>query len=78
MTPRVNRTREESNDLVFEGAVQRVIDGRHNTAKLTPDDVLAIRELFLDGLTNREIASRYGVSWRAIEAIRYGQNWAWL
>ena len=48
---------------------------RHGMAKLTADQVRAIRK---ESGTQREIAKKYGVSQRAIYGIKSRRDWAWL
>lgn len=48
---------------------------RHHRAKLTADQVRAIRAALETGTTRRALALRYGVSRRAIQLIDSGQNW---
>lgn len=50
----------------------------HNTAKLKNEQVLEIKELILSGLSNKEIAERYGVSSTAICNIKTGKRWGYL
>lgn len=50
---------------------------RSGTNRLTPDQVLAIREE-LPSNGNRELAEKYGVNRSAIERIRKGKSWRWL
>lgn len=44
-------------------------------AKLTEEDVRAIRELRISGLTHRSISERFGVSRSAITLILAGKKW---
>lgn len=48
---------------------------RHGSAKLTEQDVLAIRA---DPRLHREIASAYGISRSRISTIKSRKAWAWL
>lgn len=48
---------------------------RNPRAKLTDQDVKDIRELVASGLTNVEIAKRYGVTHSMISHIRTGRSW---
>lgn len=50
----------------------------HRNAKLTADQVREIRELAASGLTQREIAARYGVRHTAIGKILRGERWGHL
>lgn len=47
-------------------------------AKLTAPEVLQIRQYIADGEKCHDIAQRFGVKTRTIEAIRFKQNWRWL
>ena len=47
---------------------------RHGAAKLTADDVRAIRAA--TGVTHRELAQRYGVSKSHVSDIRRGRYWS--
>lgn len=44
-------------------------------AKLTPDDVLAIRSAHKGGETQRSLAERYGVTRTSIANILHGVTW---
>ena len=66
---RVRRGRNHS----FNG--RRAGAGNPN-AKLTIEDVVAIRELRFSGLTLRSIGNRYGVAQRTIRDIFLGRSWA--
>ncbi|MEX5635756.1 hypothetical protein [Parafrankia sp. FMc2] len=47
-------------------------------AKLTPDQVVEIRELIATGACNEDLAPLYGVSPETIRKIRYGRTWRTL
>lgn len=47
----------------------------NGNAKLTEYDVIQIKLLILDGLTNRTIGNFFGVSHHAISCIRRGKSW---
>ena len=47
-----------------------------NTAKLTAEQVVKIRELRKSGLTYSEIGRQYGVTYVCIQAIATGKSWA--
>jgi len=51
-----------------------VIKGR-SVAKLTKADVLTIRAALADGVTGKELASRYNVTAGNISAIKYRRTW---
>ena len=56
--------------------------GRHNGeragSKLTTAQVLEIRELISEGMAQRPIAKRYGVTQKAVSLINTKENWGWL
>ena len=45
-------------------------------AKLTPTDIPKIREMFVKGLSNTEIAEKFGVARGTIQQVRSGKNWS--
>lgn len=49
-----------------------------NGAKLSKDNIHAIRALFSTELNNREIGRRFGVAKETIRDVRSGRTWAWL
>lgn len=51
---------------------------RNPHAKLTADNVRAIRQLRRAGLTQRAIADRFGVTRRYVGRVLNGTRWAWL
>jgi hypothetical protein len=65
--------RENLADAVRKGRVER--GNRHHAAKLTEEDIPAIRALIRDGRTRREVASRYGVSRWTIGEVVHGRAW---
>jgi hypothetical protein len=50
----------------------------HGRSRLTEPDVVEIRRLLARGEPVASVASRYGVSYGAINGIRRGKNWGWL
>ena len=50
----------------------------HGSAKLTVEEVIAIRELAGRGLTHRELGAMFGVSHTSIGDIVRGQSWRLL
>lgn len=47
----------------------------HPRAKLTEHDVHLIRALGAEGLSHRQLARKFEVSKRAVEAVLTGQSW---
>lgn len=60
---------------VGDNARDMVAKGRSALAKLTPDDVAAIRTRYAAGATNRELAEAYGVVPGYMWAITSGKTW---
>jgi len=50
----------------------------HGSAKLTVDDVIAIRKLASTGMTHRALATKFGVSHTTVGQIVRGQIWRHL
>ncbi len=50
----------------------------NGNAKITQEDVYAIRQLLADGVTHKSIASQYGVTESTISAIARRVTWAYL
>jgi group I intron endonuclease len=48
----------------------------HPLSKLTEDDVLVIKELIKNGVSQTEIAKNFNIERSAIYAIKSGQNWS--
>ena len=69
---------DNSADMAAKGRAHGPgLKGEDNpSARLTEADVLKIRELIAQGLTNIAIARRYGVTHSMISAIRRGKAWA--
>jgi hypothetical protein len=67
---------ENEGDKVTDGTVVR--GHRISHAKLTVDDVLAVRRDHAAGTSTSALARRHGVTKRAIRFIVYRQTWAWL
>ena len=51
---------------------------RHGMARLTEDDVRAIRKLRASGMTQAEAGARFGVARSTVQNIDRGANWGWL
>ncbi len=60
-------------DAVRHGT--RCEGSRNNLSKLTEGDVVRVRTLIADGLTNTQIATQFGVTRSPIWAIRNGKTW---
>ena len=67
--------KENQGDMILHGTSQRGIKNVNN--KLQPHQVKEIKSL-LGGVTQRELAERYGVSQAAINYISVGRSWSWL
>lgn len=52
--------------------------GRHKSARLTAEDVRAIRAAAAEGTLQRELAECYGISVRGIQHVVHGRNYAWV
>lgn len=65
---------DNSADAVERGRTYRGI--RHHRARLTPEDVRAIRLSRNGGQSFRSLAADYGVSKTAIQHVIYGRSWA--
>lgn len=50
----------------------------HPAAKLKEKDIHEIRRLIMVGITQQEIAYRFGVHYGTISKIHTGKKWAWL
>lgn len=46
--------------------------------RLTHDDVKIIKQQILDGVKQRDLASRFGVSENTISMIKLGRSWNWV
>lgn len=51
---------------------------RNGSAKLTPDQVLRIRELYNQGISQRRIGAMFSVSRPVISDIVKGHTWGWV
>jgi len=64
---------ENMADMISKG--RKAVGERSGKAKLTEVDVAVIRGLLVNGLTQREIAIRYGVSHTTIGDIHRNKKW---
>lgn len=67
-------------DHLFEGThtdnVRDMVQkGRHPSQKLTIDDVRRIRRMIADGVSDTDIAIKYGVDRTNVSCIRRGKTW---
>ena len=65
---RVNNRRKQAHGTQTAGE-------RHGSAKLTWSDVRSMRRLLDSGLTLKEVAEHYGVSFQQVSRIKRGHNW---
>jgi hypothetical protein len=72
---RWDTTQGNADDRVIHGTENK--GSRNGQAKLTEDDVIAIRKL-LGHETQRKIANRFGVSRVTVSDIARGRRWGWL
>lgn len=68
--------RENENHKIKHGTILRGED--HGRAKLTEDDVLAIRRMITDGATTAETARAFEISWQSVHLIKQRKSWTWL
>lgn len=67
---------ENMADMVAKG--RQAVGERSGQARLTADEVLAIRKMVADGATYRQAAERFGVSTPCVGEIARRWTWAWL
>jgi hypothetical protein len=67
--------KDNSQDMVRKGRVNRPIGDRHPQAKLRNCDVREIRRLSLTGLTHTDLGKRYGVCASSICLMVSGKTW---
>lgn len=70
---RVGTLQDNKNDEV--GRDRHVYGERHHSAKLTEDDIRAIRALYASGLTYGAIGQRYGVTGENVGQIIRRRSW---
>jgi hypothetical protein len=68
--------RQNVQDKWRDGTV--IIGEQHHRAKLTKENVLAIRACHAKGMTMQDMAKTYGVNPTAIQKIISRVNWRWL
>lgn len=68
--------KQNTEDMVAKGRSARGV--KHGSAKLTPDEVLVIRNEYAAGETIEDLASRFCVSEWAVSDIVTNRNWKWL
>lgn len=68
--------RQNMDEAVVRGSMRR--GSEQHSARLTSDDVRAIRLRLASGDHQRAIASAYGVTQAAIHFINIGRTWKWL
>lgn len=61
-----------------ENQRDRVMRGRHNMAKLSPNQITEIRSLYIQGLSQRNIASKFGISQGHVSDIVNKHRWSYL
>jgi hypothetical protein len=61
-----------------ENSIDTAKLGRHGKQRLTPSEVVEIRELLADGEMVKTVASKYGVSTRTIGQIKNRHSYLWL
>lgn len=67
---------DNMDDMVQKQRVKSPVGSKHGMAKLTEQDVLAIRQKYAVGdVLQRQLASEYGVSRPRISHIISGTNW---
>lgn len=69
----VGDMKDNSNDAVKRNRI--AYGERQHSAKLNDNDVRGIRKLIEDGISQREIAQRYGVAQSQIYSIKNGKTW---
>jgi DNA invertase Pin-like site-specific DNA recombinase len=51
---------------------------RNPRAKITEDDVRAMRREYVEGLSLRVLARKYGIAHTAIASVLKRRSWAWV
>ncbi len=73
---RYDTQKNNCRDTIAHGTSTR--GARHNTAKLTELDVMAIRSRLAGGESQSSVARAFGVGHSAINYIKHGKSWGWL
>jgi DNA-binding NarL/FixJ family response regulator len=66
---------ENMNDMVEKDRAYKPIGGLNKQAKLTEEDVLAIRALYASGMAQRAIAQQYGLCQQTVSDIIRRKLW---
>ena len=53
-------------------------DENHHKVRLTDSDVYEIRDMVMDGCTQKYVAEKYSVSSSTVNDIIKGRSWSWL
>lgn len=66
---------EKTKKLLSDKAKARYKERGPCTSKLTKQDVVDIRQAYLDGATQAGLAEKYAVGWTAIGSVVRGESW---
>lgn len=61
-----------------ETKVKKIVSSRGKNAKLTENDVIRIKEMLIEGITQKEIGECFGVELTTINKIARFKNWQYL
>lgn len=75
---RIGTQAENVQDAVERGRAKGARGTSNDSAVLTEDDVIEIRKLLKSGLSQTEVAGKYGVVSQTINNIATGYSWGWL
>ena len=67
---------DNQQDMMKKGRSTR--GEKHGNAKLTELQIHEIRRMLLDGIDQRIVAQKYGVSQTTVSEINTGKKWGWL
>jgi group I intron endonuclease len=70
-----NITSEETRITISNARKNKCLGKDNHQSKLTTDDVLNIRHLISQGISDRKLACQFGVTRAAITSIRTGKTW---